>query len=202
MNGYGDVPHDAYSLNAQALCVLAEQIVNLTRDEAVWRRASNLSAGSSGAQISLTSLRSMLMAWQSLALLALKAVSHWLFGTSVVGFSYGYIAFNPVPIFCLAGISLILAAMVTFLAFKKPKGPQPAAWGNLKKLANFVDDWGNGSSERLYWGDKGVSDTTGVRIAGTSPLRQGVTKICMSGVLYEGLGCEPSHNVTRCAQHT
>ena len=166
----------------------AEQVVNLTRDEVMWHRAGDLSEGSAGASLSPMSLKIMLTAWQSLALLVLKPVSHWIFDLSVVGFSFGYIAFNPVPIFCLAVLSLVLAVMVTFLAFRKPEGPQPVAWGNIQKLANFVDDWGDGTEGRLYWGDKGVEDSGMVRLAGTAPLRQGVTEIRMDGVLYKGLG--------------
>ncbi|MBA7491031.1 hypothetical protein ES702_01576 [subsurface metagenome] len=167
---------------------MAEQIVNLTRDEAMWRRAGNISQGARGAQISPTSVRAVLMSWQSLALLALKPLSHWFFGLSAVGFSFGYIAFNPVPIFCLAGLSLILAVMVTFLAFRKPEGPQPAAWGNVQKLADYIDDWGDGAGGRLYWGDKGQANDTTHRLAGTSPLRCNIGEIEMNGVLYEDQG--------------
>lgn len=130
----------------------------------------------------------VLLAWQSLALLLLKPLAHWLFGLSIVGFSFPMITFKPVPIFCVAGVSLVLAVMTAFLAFRKPPGPQPAAWGDLKKLANFVDDWGDDGAGRLYWGDKGVEDSTGTRLAGTATLREGLTEIRMNGVLYLGLG--------------
>jgi len=90
-------------------------------------------------------------------------------------------------------MSLLLAELVTFLGYTRPKGPQPAAWGDLKKLAEFIDDWGHGAGGRLYWGDKGLADGPEVRLAGTSPLRQGVSDIRMEGVLYIGLGEGDKH---------
>lgn len=74
-----------------------EQIVNLARDEAVRRRASNLSESSRGAAISLGSSKAALTTWQTLALLALKPVSHWLSGLSAVTFRMATLLLTPCP---------------------------------------------------------------------------------------------------------
>jgi hypothetical protein len=168
----------------------AEQVVNLSRDETQWRNAGTLTKG---AQISLSSSKAALTSWQTLTLLALKPVSHWLFGLSAVTFSYGYLAFHPLPIFCLAAMSLFLATLVTVLGFRRPKGPQPATYGDLVKLAGYIDNWGTSASGKLFWGDKGVEQYDGnrvVRVAGTSPNMQYVSEIRMNGELYWNLGEE------------
>ncbi|KAG2745773.1 hypothetical protein P692DRAFT_201792706, partial [Suillus brevipes Sb2] len=68
-------------------------------------------------------------------------------------------ATNPVkPIFthpicliwnlCIA--LFIFACFFTFVALRRPRGPQPAAYGHLQTLANLVDEW----SPVMWWGHK------------------------------------------------
>jgi hypothetical protein len=77
------------------------------------------------------------------------------------------------PIFTLAGLSLILAAFATYLARWQPKGPQPAAYGHIQTLADLIDEWHVGESVRLWWGDKGLADGN-VRHAGTSTQKESI----------------------------
>lgn len=179
----------------------AEQVVNLSRDEAVWRRAAAAGgllapgdgcpggAAIAGAPVSQKSTTAALTAWQTPLVLLFKPTSHWLFGISAVTLSDGYLAFHPLPIFSLAGMAVLLAGFVTFISLRKPSGPQPAAWGNVLRLAEYVDDWGVGAGGSLFWGDKGpVEDCDGIRMAGTSGVRNDLYAIEMCGVRYQGVG--------------
>jgi hypothetical protein len=42
------------------------------------------------------------------------------------------------------------ACIFTFVALRRPRGPQPAAYGHLQTLANLVDEW----SPVMWWGHK------------------------------------------------
>ncbi|KAG1888814.1 hypothetical protein F4604DRAFT_967604 [Suillus subluteus] len=44
----------------------------------------------------------------------------------------------------------IFACFFTFVALRRPRGPQPAACGHVQTLANLVDDW----SPVMWWGHK------------------------------------------------
>lgn len=191
----------------------AEQLVNLTRDEASWRRAypftfskhSNNSDQPNmkkkfGTVVGRNSTKAAFTAWNTLFLFILKPVSHWLFGLCVIVSSTHYITFHPMPLAALSGVALILSIFATVLAFQKPKGPQPATYGDLKMLAEMIDEWGSGAGETLYWGDKGessgdtgagtVAENAVLRLAGTSPRKDDVKNIRMEGVLYKGFAEE------------
>ena len=79
---------------------------------------------------------------------------------------------NAVQIFTLAGASLVLGIFATWLAYRRPKGVQPGAWGHLQTLADLIDEWEvSKSGGRLWWGDKGeivLESGEIVRHAGTS----------------------------------
>ena len=164
----------------------AEEIINLSRDESLWRRAANLSPGSKGAPISQSAIISALTDWQSILLLIIKPVSHWFFGSSAATFADGYLAFHATPIFCLAGVNAVLAATITYLGYRKPKGFQPSTWGNVLKLAEHVDCWGVGAGGYIFWGDKGPIGADGVRKAGTSGSKDDLGPI-LDGYLYRGI---------------
>ena len=166
-----------------------EQLVNLRRDEAVWRRASRLDE-KYGLVVGQDSFTAAFTSWQTLVLLILKPLSHWLFGLSIVVSVLRSIHFRPLPLLILGFLAICLAAFATFLAFQAPKGTQPATYGNLRMLAGMVDDWGEDAGAKLYWGDKGklIGDERGVRLAGTSACLSGVSRIRVDGVAYLGLG--------------
>jgi hypothetical protein len=63
----------------------------------------------------------------------------------------------------------------------------------LKKLVDFINNWGDSAGGRLDWGDKGLAGGLGVNFPGTSSLRQGVGDIRMEGWLYRGMGAEEEH---------
>ncbi|KAF2473026.1 uncharacterized protein BDR25DRAFT_352504 [Lindgomyces ingoldianus] len=164
----------------------AEQLVNLHRDEAVWRCASSNRA-THGTIIAKESTKAAFTSWQTAFLLVMKPVSHWLFGLCIVVNGQHLIAFHPMPLFTLAGVAILLAAFGTFLASHKQKGPQPATYGDLMLLAELVDDWGDGAGGRLFWGDKGIDTSSGgkIRLAGTSSCKGDVTEIIKDGRDYD-----------------
>ncbi|PVH92493.1 hypothetical protein DM02DRAFT_635311 [Periconia macrospinosa] len=168
---------------------IAELAVNTSRDESQWRKASILNRGIA---LSVSSLTVALTSWETVVLLILKPVGHWIFGLSCLSFWYGWIAFHPIPIFCLSGFAFLLATLVTVLLLKKPFGPQPSTYGDLQLLSTFIDDWRKEENGRLYWGDKGYfldPSRRIVRIAGTSAIRQNLASIRMQEP-YWGLKVE------------
>jgi hypothetical protein len=44
----------------------------------------------------------------------------------------------------------MFACLFTFVALRRPRGPQPAAYGHVQTLANLVDEW----SPVMWWGHK------------------------------------------------
>jgi hypothetical protein len=168
-----------------------EQLVNLHRDEASWRAASKLDAEHGGAVVGRESTKAAFTAWQTVMLSILKPVSHWLFGLSFVVEPIRRITVHPMPLFALAGIAALLAIFATILVFHRPKGAQPATYGDLRMLADLVDNWGDGAGGQLFWGDKGNGTERGtpVKLAGTSAHLQAVEEIKINGQLYTGIGC-------------
>jgi hypothetical protein len=67
--------------------------------------------------------------------------------------SGGYYLINMFygPIFVYTIIAALFTAFITFLAFKHPRGPQPATWGSIQTLANLVDDWETDDAGRFWW---------------------------------------------------
>lgn len=140
-----------------------ELVVLLARDEATWRAAYT----KKGARPLSNPLLSVLKSWQSLVLLASKPVLHWFFGQAV-GLRYGQgVAVSAAALFKLAVGMAGISDFVTYVAFRKPKGPQPAAYGRLRTLVDLVDEWS--VTTVMYWGDKtDPENTSRVRHAGTS----------------------------------
>ncbi|KAF2790657.1 hypothetical protein K505DRAFT_327449 [Melanomma pulvis-pyrius CBS 109.77] len=169
-----------------------EQLVNLHRDEASWRAASKLDS-QHGAVVGRESTKAAFTAWQTVSLSIVKPVSHWLFGLSFVVEPSRRVTIHPMPLFALAGIDVLLASFAIVLMYHRPRGAQPATYGDLKMLAEFVDDWGDGAGGRLFWGDKGEDHDEGgsVRRAGTSSSVQLVNGIGMDGASYKGIGGGP-----------
>lgn len=172
----------------QILYVLAlhstEQLVNLARDEAAWRRVGS----DKGAVVGGSSLLRFATSWEALLLLATKALSHWAFGLTIGLDKTHAVIFGRLPFLILMATAIELALFGTFLAYKRPKGPQPALYGHLKGLGQLVDEWGKGADGRIYWGDKGeIEGQGGIRLAGTSPHPEGVTQVKFDGREYRGL---------------
>lgn len=183
-----------------------ELLVNLSRDEGVWRRAAGSTvpkpdAGYSsrnlpnapGTMPRLSSIKAAATSWQTLILFALKPLVHWLFGLGItifkVEYDYSYeaamITMHNIPLYTLAAVCLFLALFATLLATRRPRGCQPAAWGHLQTLADLIDDWGVPGREEstiLWWGGKGDADENGIRHAGTSERKDHVREVQLSSL--------------------
>jgi hypothetical protein len=178
----------------------AELIVNLSRDEDVWRDLN--AQGCPGRKINVLETQPFLAAlksWKYGMLLIFKSLLHWLLGQSSqpsfdgvenrVWFTMNY-ARLFVYIICATTFGLCL----TFVTFKKPKGPQPATYGHIQTLADVIDDWTLNKNGQFWWGDKGIRE--GVRHAGMSSRKEDLELIHMdacyagevnSGCLYIGM---------------
>jgi hypothetical protein len=165
---------------------VAELFVNLHRDEINCRAASNLNPVKGGAQIAPNAFKSALTAWPTVFLFILKPVSHWVFGLSFpIDLDQG-IRFHPLPLFTLMGMAALLASFATYLALRRPTGPQPSAFGKLDLLVNMVNDWGEGAEGRIYWGQKcGLSDE-GMRRVSTKGIPDGLREVEVDGGSYVG----------------
>ncbi|KUJ20818.1 uncharacterized protein LY89DRAFT_682489 [Mollisia scopiformis] len=171
----------------------AELVINLSRDESTWKevdRAKSSRRSYNNAFISAAT------SWQNMLLFAFKPVLHWMLGQTVVlriyelvvtdsdvhGVSesentYRYIFFMLYPrLFIYVIISMALAACMIFIAFRRPRGPQPTAYGHYQTLTNLIDDWTVNEKGIFWWGDKGVGPD-GIRHAGTSPNREALGNI-------------------------
>ena len=149
----------------------AEVIINSARDQRFWER---------GAPLNMNVVASYLANPPNIILLLAKIVVHWLFNQSllpIVVFSNYYdktnwqciltqICLFGLPTLCLALVAIVLTGIAWYEACRSPRGPQPSTYGHLQTLTELVDEWGSG--ERLYWGDKGVTNDGLLRRAGTS----------------------------------
>lgn len=152
----------------------AEVLTEMTRDEAIWRKATT-----SGADPESEPFMQAALNWQCWLLFAFRSVVPWIFGyaleTSI------YVFMSLLPLLTLAVLFLLLGLLTEFLVRYKPKGPQPATYGNIEALTALIDEWQDG---KIFWGDKGPVTET-IRRAGTSGQR--LADLRMS-FLYQGLG--------------
>ncbi|KAG2153689.1 uncharacterized protein EDB93DRAFT_209325 [Suillus bovinus] len=132
----------------------SELIVNVIRDERQWRCATK----SKGLRAVANPLEPVFSHPISLILLIAKPFLHWMFGLSFIISDLamdGYLMNLSVYMYtaqiwnlCIA--LFIFACFFTFLALRRPHGPQPAAYGHVQTLANLVDEW----SPVMWWGHK------------------------------------------------
>lgn len=133
---------------------LTELLVNLSRDEQMWRLATSKN-GTQRSLGALGSLKSAVFSWQTVLLFALKTLAYWLFGLAVNSNGrFVYMNWEGI-LLLLAGVTVV-AAFGSFLAWNQPSGSQPATFGHLQTLVNLIDEW-YGEEERMWWGDKGVT---------------------------------------------
>jgi hypothetical protein len=124
----------------------AELLVNMSRDESIWRQAT----GPKGTDSNYNSIIAACTSWQTVSLFVFKAAVHWLFGLSVnVSYFLG-INMYPSQIFYLTASALVVALLATYWSIRRPAGPQPAAYGHLQTLSDLIDDW----HHCMYWGQK------------------------------------------------
>jgi hypothetical protein len=144
----------AFVSAVQAILTLAlhcaELIVNILRDETLWRRATT----SYGLKIlRYNSVIAAVTAWQTFLLFMFKVGIHWLFGLSITveaSNDGNVLLLRPVQMVYLMILVAVLSILMLIVATRKPKGPQPAAFGHLKIIADVIDEW----SPVMFWGDK------------------------------------------------
>ncbi|KAG2071887.1 hypothetical protein BDR04DRAFT_1153894 [Suillus decipiens] len=138
----------------------SELIANVVRDERQWRSAT----GRRGLRVTKNPLKMIFTHPICLALFVLKPFlresfpSNWMFGLSfniepsVVDGELVHleVAMFIAQIWNLSIALFIFACFFTFVALRRPRGPQPAAYGHVQTLANLVDEW----SPVMWWGHK------------------------------------------------
>jgi len=134
-----------------------ELLTNTLRDERAWRRAYS----SKGARTNTNWFTDMLTDWPTIALFLFKGLAQWIFSCAItVNF---VVVIDVIPMLTLVGLLFLLALSAELLARYQPKGPQPAAYGDLRLLMELMDEKHH---DVIYWGDKG--DLDGARITGTA----------------------------------
>ncbi|KAG8218323.1 hypothetical protein J3R82DRAFT_3937 [Butyriboletus roseoflavus] len=132
----------------------SELVVNVVRDERVWRKATT----TKGTTISPHPLATVFGSPLNVALLVLKPLLHWMLGLaiSLAGTAEnGYltaiaVSMWPFQILNYAAALLIPSLAFTVIVLCRPGGPQPAAYGHVQTLANLIDEW----STTMWWGHK------------------------------------------------
>jgi hypothetical protein len=169
--GFIDNIHTRYHKDLVGLCIqiivqsfisfglhCAELVINVSRDEANWRKAATVGISMEDSISAKTLIRS----WPTMAFAAFKSVVQ-----SVFGFAFTVndaVDIGMLPLVTIAGLLLSLAVFTEYLVRRRPKGYQPATYGDIQRIAYFVDEWDH---KVLFWGDKGEIGN-GVRKAGTA----------------------------------
>lgn len=179
-----------------------ELLVNLSRDESAWRQAT----GKHGATYHSAPFYAAATSWENLTLFMAKAVLHWIIGQSLMA-QVGYVVLGDKStkkgavfftmiwsrLVIYAACAVFMAVFATFLASRKPKGPQPATWGHLQTLADLIDNWKTDKNGKFWWGDttsllaSASEMDTSVRHAGMSEKREKLGEIYMDSP-YAGRG--------------
>ncbi|KAK3304107.1 uncharacterized protein B0T15DRAFT_485858 [Chaetomium strumarium] len=125
----------------------AELIVNLARDETVYRAL----IGPRGTNGHYNSILAAFTSWRTMFLFALKAGVHWMFGLAInLQFQLGVNMHLP-QIFYFAGFSLAAAIFGLLLSVWRPSGYLPASYGHIQTIADVVDEWAD--SGCMFWGE-------------------------------------------------
>ncbi|KAJ6107852.1 hypothetical protein N7523_009175 [Penicillium sp. IBT 18751x] len=167
-----------------------ELVVNLSRDEGIWRQAYSETREASGTQLATNPFRAAVSSWENIVLFIAKALLHWIIGQSLIPsvaledtknvesllsasvedlpFKYGFQFDMVYPrLIIYAVLAVLVAAFATYLALKRPRDYQPAALGHLQTLVDLIDDWKTDQNGRMWWGDKTEVEDGQVRHAGT-----------------------------------
>ncbi|KUJ12744.1 uncharacterized protein LY89DRAFT_721623 [Mollisia scopiformis] len=165
-----------------------ELIIGMERDEMAWRAAGK---SQTGARMNTNAFISILKNLPSIVLYISKPLMHWVLGlatraviaddNSIPRRYYYACGFRYPMVFVYLIFTIALAILTTFIAYRKPRGPQPAAYGHYQTLNNLIDDWTVDEKGSFWWGDKGVGPT-GMRHAGTSSKKQSLGEIRMDAL--------------------
>jgi len=155
---------------------LAEVLSGLARDEAMWQRATKKHGTSPDSNMIWENARN----WPCAVIFVYKALIPWIFSYAFSCFTYVYMAILPSLTITL--LYLMLGVFAEYLMRAKPKGPQPATYGDVRALIALVDEWDH---DPMFWGDKGEhGHVQGARVAGTGGSPLGDLQV---GVSYTGL---------------
>jgi hypothetical protein len=150
----------------------SELVVTLYRDEEQWRVAYT----GRGTAKDRDCVRNALYSWPSVLLFLCKPALNWLFGQAITPSAAVWVYF-PIQIFNLTGAFLLFAIFLTFLATKRPRGPQPSAYGHCQTLVNLIDEW----NSKMFWGhkptEKQEEEGEEVLHAGTSSKKLGLIQM-------------------------
>ncbi|KAG2357276.1 hypothetical protein BDR07DRAFT_1298167 [Suillus spraguei] len=132
----------------------SELIANVIRDERQWR----LATGRKGLRTATNPVKTIFTHSICLVLFVTKPFLHWMFGLSFnvsLGSEDGQqsglqLFMYTAQIWNLCIALFIFACFLTFIALRRPRGPQPATYGHVQTLANLVDEW----SPVMWWGHK------------------------------------------------
>ncbi|KAG1861811.1 hypothetical protein DFJ58DRAFT_744197 [Suillus subalutaceus] len=132
----------------------SELIANVIRDERQWRCAT----GRKGLRMATNPLKMIFSHPICLVLFVTKPFLHWMFGLSFSIYpsvlngqlTMLSVTMSTAQIWNLCIALFIFACFFTFVALRRPRGPQPAAYGHVQTLANLVDEW----SSVMWWGHK------------------------------------------------
>ncbi|KAG1847552.1 hypothetical protein DFJ58DRAFT_730160 [Suillus subalutaceus] len=132
----------------------SELIANVIRDERQWRCAT----GRKGLRTVTNPVKTIFTHPTCLVLFVAKPFLHWMFGLSFtidhsatdgkLGLVFVFMFTAQIWNLCIALFTF--ACFFTFVALRRPRGPQPAAYGHVQTLANLVDEW----SPVMWWGHK------------------------------------------------
>ena len=136
----------------------AEVIVQLIRDESIWRRATTPSGVSPDSIILLENAR----CWPCWVLFILKCAVPWTYSFAITSFTRVFMAIIPLSVFTF--LFLVLTLFAEYTIRHEPRGPQPATYGNIGIICTLVEDW---AQKKIFWGDKGEY-AKGIRLAGTA----------------------------------
>ncbi|KAG1863726.1 hypothetical protein F4604DRAFT_1039760 [Suillus subluteus] len=133
----------------------SELVANVIRDERQWRCATK----KQGLRTATNPVKTIFTHPICLVLFVAKPFLHWMFGLSFQIYAFASdgtlggqisVVMNTSQIWNLCIALFIFACFFTFVALRRPRGPQPAAYGHLQTLANLVDEW----SPVMWWGHK------------------------------------------------
>lgn len=100
-----------------------------------------------------------------MTLMILKSVTQWVFGKAFTADIS--VIMSLFPLITMAGLFILSAVFTEYLIRRKPKDYQPTTYGDICRLARFIDEC---DDTRIFWGDKGEVGN-GVRRAGTASHR-------------------------------
>lgn len=149
---------------------VAESIIALRRDERIWRGAATEGVDPEGSVLVPRGVGWLMVGYQ--------CVVPWVFGFAIA--CNGSMHFATLPALVVAVMFLALGGVVEWLIRARPRGTQPATYGDVRVLMALVDDWDH---KKIFWGDKGGVGF-GVRRAGTAGRR---LADLVPGVPYVGL---------------